>query len=236
VYEHSQSDPDMRWSIIYVESTGPWLERTHCEFSRRHAATGESLALPVRMMNVLCSESGAPQEQTFDVGPATPWEKMRVLAAIARARPACYLEALDFTTENIDLTDVGRDWQRFGFEREREIMIAHDGGQPIAALVVEIGEVGTNLFCLLDSARLIPLRSDGKRAYVQLLDEARAWFAARRRTTFLYFREDTDDSYEEAGRLHNEPGEPVLCIMSARLIPDFLEHVLEVSNRQRAAG
>jgi hypothetical protein len=235
-FEHSQSDPDMRWVISYVESTVPWVARTHFAFAQRFAATGESLALPVRMMSVSCAEAGDPQEETFEIGPATPWEKMRVLAAIARVRPQSYREALDFTSEHIDLTDVAREWRRFGFERERAILVARSGHQPIAALVVEAGEVGTNLFCLLDSARLIPLTPDGKRAYVQLMDEARAWFAVRRRTSFLYFREDDDQSYEKAAQLHDEPGEPYLCIMSARVLPDFLEHVCEISGSRRAAG
>lgn len=235
-FEHSQSDPDMRWVISYVESDVPWVARTHFAFAKRFASTGESLALPVRMMNVHCSESGAPQEETFDVGPATPWEKLRVLAAIARTRPGSYREALDFTSEHIDLTDVAREWRRFGFERERQIIIARAGLQPIAALVVEVGEVGTNLFCLLDSARLIPLVSNGKRAYVQLMDEARAWFAARRRTSFLYYREDDDPSYAEGARLHDLPCEPYLCIMSARVLPDFLEHVCEISGSRLVAG
>jgi hypothetical protein len=235
-FEHSQSDPDMRWVISYVESTVPWVARTHFAFAQRFASTTESLALPVRMMNVLCSESGVPQEQFFEIGPATPWETMRILAAIARTRPQSYREALDFTSEHIDLTDVSREWRRFGFEREREIIVARAGRQPIAAMVVETGEVGTNLFCLLDSARLISLAPDGKRAYVQLMDEARAWFAARRRTSFLYFREDGDKSYADAARLHDEPGEPYLCIMSARVLPDFLEHVCEIAGSRRVAG
>lgn len=235
-FEHSQSDPDMRWIIAYVEGTVPWIARTHLAFAARFEGTNEALAMPVRMMSVSCAESGEPQEREFDIGPATPWEKLRVLATIARTRPQGYREALDFTSAHVDLTEASRDWRRFGFEREREIFVAREGSQTIAALVVESGEIGTNLFCLLDSARLFSISPRGTEAYVQLMDEARSWFSARRRSSFLFFREDDDTSYEKAARLHDEPGKPYLFIMSARVLPDFLEHVCEVAGSRRAVG
>jgi hypothetical protein len=235
-FEHSQSDPDMRWTMGYVEGTVPWIARTHLAFVARYEATNEAVAMPVRMMSVSCAESGEPQEDEFDIGPATPWEKLRALAVIARTRPQGYREALDFTSTNVDLNEVSRDWRRFGFEREREIFIARRGTKPVAALVVECGEIGTNLFCLLDSARLFSLTPRGSDAYVQLMDEARAWFSARRRSSFLFFREDDDTSYEKAARLHDEPGQPYLFIISARLLPDFLEHICEVAGSRSAAS
>ncbi|WP_257458634.1 hypothetical protein [Archangium lipolyticum] len=227
--EHSQGDPAFRWMFCYAESTVPWMYRTHLRFAQRMQDGGQSLVMPLRMMDVECGEpSGQPRED-LDIGPASIGEKYLLAGQIARTRPACYVEALDFTRDRLELWGVSRLWQEAGLERERRILVARRQGVPLAALVLELGHPGTSLIRLLDAARLFPLSRDGRSAYVALLDEARRWFALRGRSSFVYLCEDGGE-YAKAARLHDDPeAQPCLWIISASLVPEFLEHIHEQS-------
>ncbi|WNG35235.1 hypothetical protein F0U61_17380 [Archangium violaceum] len=227
--EHPQGDPEFRWMVSYIESTVPWVYRTHVRFAQRMQASGQSLLMDVRMMDVECNELSGVSAGNLDIGPASMGEKYLLVRELARTRPAGYVEALDFTRDRLEMWDVSRTWQGVGLERERRILVARRQGIPLAALVLELGHPGTNLFRLLDSARLFPLSPQGREAYVALLDEARRWFALRGRSAFVYLCED-DGAYAQEARLHDDPStQPCLWIISASQIPDFLEHIQEQS-------
>lgn len=228
--EHAQGDPDLRWMFSYGEATVPWVERTHMRFGRRMQHQGaQALVMPLRLMDVECAEPSGQPPGPLDIGPATIGEKFLLAHEISRTRPACYVEALDFTREQMDLGGASRPWKEAGLERERKILVARRQGVPLAALVVELGQRGANLFRLLDSARLFPLSPRGRDAYVALLDEARRWFTSRGRTAFVFLCED-DGGYAKVARLHDDPStQPALWIISASLVPEFLEHINEQS-------
>jgi hypothetical protein len=228
--EHAQADPDFRWIVAYAESTVSFVNRTHVRFGEKMAPTGQALVLPVRMMDVYCNEPSGQDASMFDIGPATQAEKELLVAEVQRTRPACYVEALDFTPERLDLFEAAEPWKAVSMERERRILVARRDGKPLAAAVLELGQPGTNLFRLLDAMRLIPLAPEGRDAYVALLDEARRWYAQRGRTAFLFLREDEDTSYAQAARLHDEPAaRPVLWIMASAHVPEFIEHINEMT-------
>ncbi|WP_257454716.1 PilZ domain-containing protein [Archangium lipolyticum] len=228
--EHSQSDPHFRWLIAYAESTVPLMERVHIAYARAQAPSGDALVMPVRLMDVSCEEESGLPADGLDIGPAHASEKLLLAEEIARTRPACYVDALDFSRERMDMRDASETWLSAGLERERRILVARRDGVPLAAIVLELGPPGTNLFRLLDAARLFPLAPEGRDAYVALLDEARRWYARRGRSSFVFLREDEDDSYAAAARLHDEPGtRPCLWLLSARLLPEFLEYVSEAT-------
>jgi hypothetical protein len=227
--EHAQSDPELRWVVCYAESSVPWVYRTHVRFARRMQDGGQSLVMPVRMMTADCGEPSGRPVGDLEIGVATIGEKYLLAGELARTRPACYVEALDFTRERMDLWSIARTWQGAGLERERRILVARRDGVPIAALVLELGHPGSNLMRLLDAARLFPLAPEGREAYVALLDEARRWYALRGRTSFVYLCED-DGEYAQAARLNDDPSaRPCLWIISASLVPEFLEHLHEQS-------
>ncbi|PTL80463.1 PilZ domain-containing protein [Vitiosangium sp. GDMCC 1.1324] len=227
--EHAQGDSDFRWMVAYCESTVPWMYRTHVRFAQRLQDSGQTLVMGLRMMDAECNEPSGLPTGDLDIGPASIGEKYLLAREIARTRPAAYVESLDFTRERLEMWGISRTWQGEGLERERKIFVARRQGLPLAALVVELGHPGTNLFRLLDSARLFPLAPQGRHAYVALLDEARRWFAQRGRTAFVYLCED-DGAYAQAARLHDDPSaQPCLWIISASLIPEFLEHINEQS-------
>jgi hypothetical protein len=228
--EHIQNDPHVRWLAACTESTVPLMERVHHAYAREHAASGDALVMPVRLMHVNCEEKSGLPASGFELGPARFEEKTRLVEEIARTRPACYVDALDLSRERLDLRDTTAAWHAAGLERERQVLVARRDGVAVAAILLELGQPGTNLFRLLDAARLFPLTQEGPDAYVALLDEARAWYARRGRTAFVLLREDEDDSYTAAARLHDEPGtKPCLWLLSARLLPDFLEYVSEAT-------
>ncbi|MFY0563714.1 hypothetical protein ACN28E_07700 [Archangium lansingense] len=228
--EHAQSDPHFRWLIAYTESTVPLMERVHHAYAREHEASGEALVMPVRLMHVSCDEPSGLPDNGFELGPARPEEKTQLAEEIARTRPACYVDALDLTRERMDLRHTMETWHEAGLERERQVLVARRDGVAVAAIILELGQPGTNLFRLLDTARLFPLALEGPDAYVALLDAAREWYARRGRSAFVFLREDEDDSYTAAARLHDEPGaKPCLWVLSARMLPDFLEYVSEAT-------
>jgi len=235
-FEHPQSDPDFKWVIAYVEAINPWIAKAHVRYAERQMETGAGLAFTrkVHMLDVFSHELTGRTFEGLSVGPATPNELTVLADIIARTRPACYVDALDFTRDRMDLRPMQARWKEFGLEREREFIIARRGGVPIAAAVLELGQQGTNLYSLLDMARLFPIAETGPLAYVALVDAARRWYAARRRTSFHYLCEDEGGDYVQESGIHTGP-DPYMWIISSKLIPDFLEHISELTIGRRSA-
>ncbi|WP_205525947.1 hypothetical protein [Pyxidicoccus trucidator] len=236
-FEHPQSDPDFQWVVSYVEPLSPWIARSHIRYAERQMEAGSSQAFTrrVHMFDVLTQELTGRTFEGITIGTATPNEITMLADSIARTRPGCYVEALDFARESFDLSPMQARWKEFGLEREREVIIARRHGVPIAAAVLELGQQGTNLFCLLDMSRLFPLTEDGPSAYVALVDAARRWYAARRRTSFHFLCEEDEavQAVQEAG-IHGGC-EPYLWIISAKLVPDYLEYISELTIGRRNA-
>ncbi|MGZ3461755.1 MAG: hypothetical protein ACXU86_24960, partial [Archangium sp.] len=155
--EHSQGDPELRWVLAYAESTTPWMYRTHVRFAQRTQGSGQSLVMSLRLMDVECGDLSGQPAGDLDIGPASIGEKYLLAAEIARTRPACYVEALDFTRDRLELWGLSRVWQSAGLERERRILVARRQGVPLAALVLELGHPGTNLFRLLERPFTTPI-------------------------------------------------------------------------------
>lgn len=235
-FEHPQSDPDFQWVVAYVEALNPWIAKAHVRYAERQMAAGSGLAFTrkVHMLDILTHELTGRTHEGISVGSATPGELALLADTIARTRPQCYVEALDFTRERIDLRPVQARWKEFGLEREREILVARRGGVPVAAAVLELGQQGTNLYSLLDMARLFSLTEAGPSTYVALVDAARRWYAARRRTSFHYLCEDEGGDYVQEAGIHGGP-DPYMWIISSKLIPDFLEHISELTIGRRSA-
>ncbi|OJH37428.1 hypothetical protein [Cystobacter ferrugineus] len=228
--EHAQNTPDFRWLLSYVDSSVPFFERLYLSYARRHADTGEALVLPVHLWRARCDEPSGQPSDGIDVGPATAEETEFLASEIARTRPACYVEAMDLSRERLALTDATQAWHAAGLERERQVLVAHREGMAVAAIVLERGPEGMNLLRMLDTARLFPLVPGGQDTYVALLDAARTWYAARGLPSFVLVSEEDDDGLLAAARLREGPGtSPCLWLLSAHLLPEFLEHVSEAT-------
>ncbi|WP_375755718.1 hypothetical protein [Corallococcus exercitus] len=225
--EHAQRDPGFRWLAAYIESTVPFTYRSHVGFADRMAATGRTLLLPMRMIDVECAHAPASPVTGLELGPATEAERRLLVERIALTRPACYAEALDLRLETLDLRDAARAWQAVGLERERHLLVAREGAKPVAVAVLEAGPPGTNPFGLLDSVRLFALSPRAQQAYPALLDGARRWFAHRGRDGFTFLAEEAGDV--EAAGLHDPApdAKPFLWLIPADLASEFLEHIHE---------
>lgn len=223
--EHALADPQGRWLFAYIESSVPFIRRTHALFAERMAASGQAVLMDVRLMEAECGEpSGAPLDG-WEIVSASGAERELLAREIARTRPAAYAEALELTPGCLGWEGAAREWGASGLRRERCLLVARRQGLPLAVLVLESGPAGSNLFRLLDSARLFCLCPEGREAYGVLLDAARAWFARRGRSGFVYVCED-DGGYADAARLHDDAStRPQLWILSAALAPAFLAHI-----------
>ncbi|MFP2923866.1 hypothetical protein ACLESO_01365 [Pyxidicoccus sp. 3LG] len=230
--EHARADPGLRWLAAYIESTVPFVRRVHAGFAERMAGTGQALLHPLRMIDVPCAAPSGRDTLGLEVGPATDTERVLFSEALARLRPASYVEALDLGPDALDLEEAARPWLAAGLERERHLLVARSGKTPLAVAVLEVGPPGTNPFRLLDSARLFPLSPRGREAYPTLLDAARRWFASRARESFVFLAEEDGDV--EASGLRDEAPEakPYLWLISADLVPEFLEHIHEQTVRR----
>jgi hypothetical protein len=234
-FEHPQSDPDFHWVVAYVEALNPWINKAHVKYAQRQMELGSGLAYTRKIQKMKAySHELSGRDHGFDVGPATPGELSLLAATISHQFPECYTEALDLTRDRLDLGPVTQKWKSFGMERERNVLVARRHGIPYAAAIVELGQLGANLFRLLDNTRMFSLLGEGPRAYAALMDAARRWYAARNRPSFLYLREDEGGDYVQECGLHDGP-DPYLWIISSKLVPDFLEHISELTIGRRGA-
>ena len=229
--EHAQGHADFRWFMGYVEGSVPFLERVYLSYARAHQSLGEALAMPVRLAEVRCDEPSGRADGPFEIALALPDEKLHLVEEIARTRPSCYVDALDLTRDRLELRDTAAEWRSAGLERERQVLVARREGVAVAALLLELGPAAANLMRQLDTARLYPLALEGPDAFVALLDAARAWYAQRGRTGFLLVREEEgEDGFPPEAGLHETPGaRPHLWLLSARVLPEFLESVSEAT-------
>jgi hypothetical protein len=234
-FEHPQADPDFDWMIGYIEPHVAWMEKAHLEFARKYVPTGHALALPMWMFGAKCSEMSGLEDTSLDIGPATEEEIDMLVQEIAATRPACYVEALDFDADRIGFDEIAQGWKAKGFSRSRAIHVARKHGVPTAAMVMETGEPGTNLFSLLDCMRVFPLADDAKAIYPSVFDHARRWYKSEGRSSYLYMREDDDWSYVEPIRLQ-DVSIAAFWVISSAILPDFLEHVCELTGRRRFGG
>lgn len=226
--EHPQIDADFRWMMAFVDTTVPWSRMCHLDFGTRHEATGLSYVRPFRLMEASSAEPIVPAPGRYRVGKATLDEEERLIEHVHRARSYPFAEALDFAPDFVELGGVSRLWRSVGFERERTILAARLYGEPIAVAVVESGESGTNLFRLLDSVRLFALRPEGKEAYAELLEAARHWYLEKGKHAFVYLHEHEDEEALQ-GTKFRSLGEGGFWVIHALLLPDFLEHVYEMT-------
>lgn len=235
IFEHPQVDPEFQWMVAYVEPEVLWIRRAHLEFTKRYAGSDDLLSTIIRMMSVSCAEVVEPAPRGVEIGPPSEEDRALLLRTLQQRWPRPYLEALDFTDERLEMRRAAAAWRRAGLERERHILVARRGREPLAAMILELGQLGSNLFCLLDLARLVRLADDADLARVLLIDEARRWFRSRGRQTFNLLHEapDEDAGYLEAARAR-EVSRPCLWVISSRMIPDFLQHVCELTVNRRS--
>jgi hypothetical protein len=226
-HEHPQSDPQFSWIIGYVEAQVPWIQRAHIEFALKHASTGLALTRPFRLMEAASSKPAGETPPDVEIGYASFEERAILINYLRETKPKVYLESVDLEAESFDLSEIRGAWREAGFERDRTVVVARRHGEMIAAAILESGETGTNLFRLLDGVRLIPIEPGSEAAAAGLLNEARRWYHSKGKETFVYFHENRAIDIRPAQLL--DLGEGHFWVISAMLLPEFLEHIYELT-------
>jgi hypothetical protein len=128
---------------------------------------------------------------------------------------------------------VKQSWESARLSREREVVVARRDGRPIAAAILETAHPGLNLFNILDGVRVVSFEDEDmsdevQDAYVALLSSGAEWFRARGRAVFVHYMESEHPAYAERAALA-DLGEGVIWIISAKLLPEFIENLCEAT-------
>lgn len=236
-YEHALLDRDARWHVGYVQDAAKWSRLVHYDFPLRYADSDRACIVPFRAWEGRCDSAPAapfPLPPGTEVTWATAPDLCTLLEHVHTTRPRPYVEANDYLLQRFDLADVKRLWRRAGLERDRQVIVARNDGQLRAAAVLELAEDGLHLYGLLDIVRLFELEPGGADLFPALLERSRSWYRERGKTKFVYFDEHMSDEHaRQAG--FADLGGASLTVIGRELIPDLLEHVLEVTAPRSAA-
>jgi hypothetical protein len=228
-YEPTQVDPEVKWFFAFCEASVRWVRFTKFDFATWYEHTGQTCLVPFRLMEGEVERAWEVPEG-IEVGAPTAGERERFFEVVARTRPVAYREALDLVPERFDLAHARERWSQAALGRERELLVARKGGQALVLAVVESAQPGLNLFNVLDGVRLVPLADDAlpevQDAMVALLARAAEWYRARGRKVFVHYVEAACVEYVERAALA-DLGEGKLWVISASLLPEFLEHLHE---------
>ncbi|HEX8823417.1 MAG TPA: PilZ domain-containing protein [Archangium sp.] len=230
-FEPAQMDPEVKWFLAYCEANVRWVRFTAMDFAEWYQHTGQTCLVPFRLM-----EADARREwslpEGFSLGAPTREEKALFFERLERTRPEAYREALDLVPERFELAGLKRQWSQAGLKRERDVLVARKDGRALAVGVLETAHAGLNLFHVLDGLRIIPLEDEsspeGQEAMLALLTGAAEWYRARGRDVFVHYVETEHLGYTEKAKLA-DLGEGRIWILSAQLLPDFIEHLCEAT-------
>lgn len=234
-HELAHADPDSRWFVGFIEGNVPWMRAANLDFSLPRVPTGLADVLPFRLREGR-SSSCEPGIPGVEVRAATEPDARLVLDAIAAQRSAAYREAFDLVAGRLDLREPRERWARAGMRRDRALRLARVNGRPVAAGIFELSEPGLNLFGILDGVRLFVLPegealAPGPRedALCALLADAKAWYAAAGAGEFVYYQERERAPHSERAGL-GDLGPGYVWILSTRLLPEWMEHVYELTS------
>jgi hypothetical protein len=199
----------------------------HCEFASRYSRSSNSFLMPFRLIEVTCAPLRYPRPSKLNISPADYNETLLLLSHMCEHQPLPYVQALDLTVETVDMVSLRRDFVRAGLRRDRCIITARWSQAPVAFAILESADSGMNLFSLYDSVRLVPLNERGRDTFAFLLEEARVWFSKQGKERFVcFFEADESDYLRHCGLSDLGPG--WMVIVSAKLVPAFLENINEV--------
>ncbi|QDE87479.1 hypothetical protein BHS06_00145 [Myxococcus xanthus] len=230
-YEPTQVDPEVKWFFAFCEARVRWVRFTKFDFATWYEHTGQTCLVPFQLMEA--EVDGAWEIPAgIEVGTPTEAERAAFFQQVERTRPLAYREALDLVPERFDLKRAKERWGEAGMGRERELVVARHEGKPVVLAVFETAQPGLNLFNVLDGVRLVPLVDDATKeaqdAMVALLAHAADWYRARERKVFIHYVEAACVEYVERASLA-DLGEGKLWVISASLLPEFLEHLFEAT-------
>ncbi|HYO55446.1 PilZ domain-containing protein [Archangium sp.] len=230
-FEPAQTDPEVKWFLAYCEANVRWVRFTALDFAEWYQHTGQTCMVPFRFMEADARRKWEMPEG-FSLGAPTREEKAALFERLRETRPEAYREALDLVPERFELGELKRQWAEAGLKRERDVLVARKEGRALAVGVLETAHVGLNLFHVLDGLRVIALVDEAlpeaQEAMLALLAGAAEWYRARGLDVFVHYVETEHTGYTEKAKLV-DLGEGRIWILSAQLLPDFIEHLCEAT-------
>ncbi|MBK8480360.1 MAG: PilZ domain-containing protein [Proteobacteria bacterium] len=170
--------------LIYFAAGKSWNDLVYGEFARRYAAPGRLTYTELSVFRAIGNASPAPP---LGQRPATPhvvgtdaapelWSLVLVYAE-TQLTPL-ERSAFGFDDASVDLADFSARCREQGHRRARSLYVAFDPHGPTAALLLETGDEGINVFGLMNTCRILPLNGGWPDAetLAALLTQARAHF------------------------------------------------------------
>jgi hypothetical protein len=186
--------------VIYAERGKRWNDRLYGDFAARYADDGKLLCTPMQVYRRLAETplpAATADQQEVEVALSNP----RLWSALARhlqqTLPAAEVQAYGLGARDIDLCAFTQDCAGHGYERAREALFACVDGRPVAAMLVETGNEGVNVFGLLNSCRMFwldPTVAGAAAIRGRLLREAVKYFRAAGKSTFLLLDSDGEET------------------------------------------
>ena len=104
-------------------------------------------------------------------------------------------DAFAYSEHEIDLRSFGEHFNDIGSDRSRSAIVAFQGATPIAALVADLGDEGSNVFNLLNRSRIIWFADDAKRFEIKraLLSNAVTLYKSAGKMAFVFIDRDHEN-------------------------------------------
>lgn len=224
-------DSRVRWLLSHIQVKRVWSRAVHHDLPERYVGTGHAAVVRFRAIELACDAPSFSVVGT-DVRPAASHEIERLLDWLERERPEPYRGAHDLTRERIDFRETRELWRSARLARDRELWVATDRGEVVAAAVLEDAQEGMHLFRLFEAMRVFPLVADlgrVRRGTAALIKFARGWYRARDKNAFCAFVEQDDWIDPMLTGPYTDMGLADASIVSAELLPEFLEQLCEIT-------
>ena len=235
-FETAHADPDIRWFVGFIEGRVRWMRAANIEFAQQHLAEDQAVALPFRLREGIPSINAPVGGPGAIVSGPMDGDQNLILGALTQIRSRAYREAFDLVPARLDMGEISRRWEKAGMVRSRALRVARHNGKPVAASILERGEPGINLFHLLNAVRLVVLPAgevleveEREAALAELLVDAQRWYAEAGVDGFVYLQEMEVGTHADVAGL-KDLGMGYVWALSARLLPEWMEHVYELTS------
>jgi hypothetical protein len=233
-----QQEAMAEYFVIFAERDRRWTETLYGRFA---AQCPDRAAFAYTANRVFRRDPAVPisrvviHPKTVDILPATRPDLELVARALELSCSALECDSMAYAASEIGLEAFGERCRAFGWERSRQVYVAHDHGVPVAALIAENGGEGVNIFGLMNCCSIVNLSVEPLPEAVKaaLLEEAAQHFLRLEKPVFIFFDEADADvrAVELMGFEFVSDG--MRFIASKQIVPawlSYLENALTLRN------
>ena len=226
---------DLEHFVIYAERGKRWNDRLYGDFAARYADEDKLLCTPSRVYRRL-TDTALPaaisDELEIEVQLSTPALLAKLARHLRQVLPAAELRAYALDEQRIDLASFSSECARHGYERTREVFFAFEKAEPVAAMLVETGSEGVNVFGLLNACRMFwlgPPPANAAAIRLRLLRDAVTYYRAAGKKSFLVFQDEHESAYPIPTTFGFEPISPALRLLAHRdVIPAWVAYLTDL--------